>query len=348
MIMPTMLYPASCFLSNGPYKYFGAQFCIIALCLTQFCVVNVKTAQDYCMVYRLTVVLPNTRIHEYFMKWQIAVIIQLFLLGLSLETSITSYLSFKEPGAPTKEYIDSWFVEPIEEYWSGFHELLNISEAGNKNFRRLPDFNRNATILCTNWFSPHLKRLVWHGILIIAVSEVFCFAMAATIFGILRKNISRYESKLAQLGIAENNRILPYHIGRFSRKTYSMHLQLTTLIAVQYISPIIFLIGPISVLIYRQFYGTDVVTRALGDQVVIAFSLYGCANTLLTLAFVAPYRNYTKKKLSGLLLRIGLRKKPDAGKFVTSANTLSLNRLPESSFNIDSFAKISERNISRK
>ncbi|KAI1692002.1 serpentine type 7TM GPCR chemoreceptor srh domain-containing protein [Ditylenchus destructor] len=330
MIMPSMLYPASCILSNGPYKYFGAQFCLIALCFTLFCVVNVKTAQDYCMMYRLTVILPNKRIHEYFMKWQIAVLTQLFLLGLSLETSLTLYLSFREPGALTKEYIDTWFVEPIEEYW------------------RLPDFNRNATILCTNWFSPHQTRLVWTGISIIAVSEVFCFVMAATIFGILRKNISRYESKLAQLGIAENNRILPYHVGRFSRKTYSMHLQLTTLIVVQYISPIIFLIGPLSVLIYKQFGGTDVPTRALGDSMVVAFSLYGCANTLLTLAFVAPYRNFTKKKLLGLLLRIGLRKRPDANKFVTSANTFSLNRLPESSFNIDSFARISERNVSRK
>lgn len=105
--------------------------------------------------------------------------------------------------------------------------------------------------------------------------------------------------------------------------------------------------GPIFVILYKNvFYATsDVPSHALGDSLVISFSLYGCANAFLTLAFVAPYRTYTKRKLLDFLTRLGLRKTPSSSKLVTPGNTNSLNRLPESSFNIDGLANINERNV---
>ncbi|KAI1705649.1 serpentine type 7TM GPCR chemoreceptor srh domain-containing protein [Ditylenchus destructor] len=332
MFMPNMLYPASCILSNGPYKYLGPQFCLILFTFIVCCAVNGITAQDYCMMYRLTIILPNQRIHEYFMKWQAVVLIQLILWAVSLEVSISTLLTFMTPQNATA-YLNHWYDDAIYDWFDAKWYL--------------PPYNKNSTIICTDWFSPYLRKQVWSGVIFLATSELCCFAMAATIFGILRKNISRYESNLAQLGFEENNRTLPYHIGRFSRKTYSMHLQLTALIVAQYLSPIIFLAGPIFVILYKNvFYATsDVPSHALGDSLVISFSLYGCANAFLTLAFVAPYRTYTKRKLLDFLTRLGLRKTPSTSKLVTPGNTNSLNRLPESSFNIDGLANINERNV---
>ncbi|KAI1717554.1 serpentine type 7TM GPCR chemoreceptor srh domain-containing protein [Ditylenchus destructor] len=332
MFMPNMLYPASCILSNGPYKYLGPQFCLITFTFLVCCGVNGITAQDYCMMYRLTIILPNQRIHEYFMKWQAVVLIQLILWAIGLEVSISSYLTFMTP-QNTTEYLNHWYDDAIYDWFTPKWYL--------------PPYNKNATIICTAWFSPYQTRLLWSGAIFLVTSELCCFALAVTIFGILRKNISRYESNLAQLGFAENNRTLPYRIGRFSRKTYSMHLQLTALIVAQYLSPIVFLVGPIFVIIYKNinYAESDVPSHALGDSIVIAFSLYGCANALLTLTFVAPYRIYTKRKLLDLLTKLGMRKRPSPSKLVTPGNTISLSRLPESSFNIDSLARINERNV---
>ncbi|KAI1702791.1 serpentine type 7TM GPCR chemoreceptor srh domain-containing protein [Ditylenchus destructor] len=402
MFMPNLLYPASCILSNGPYKYLGPQLCLIMFIFTAFCAVNGKTAQDYCMMYRLTIILPNQRIHELFMKWQTVVLIQLILWAVSFEICITAFLAFRDPfifpaccavnGKTAQDYcmmyrltiilpnqrihelfmkwqtvvliqLILWavsfeicitaflaFRDPATsvEYLNNWNDV--ITSAGEVSFNekwKLPPFNKSSIIICTDWRSGPLSRIVWTGAIFMATSELFCFVMAASIFGILQKNVSRYESNVAQLGLVESNRILPYRIGRFSRKTYSMHLQLTGLVVAQYLSPIIFAVAPLSVMVYKNVHNdnNDVASHGTGEKIVIAFSLYGFANIALTLTFVAPYRNYTKRKFLEFFTRLGLMKRPSPSKLLTASNSVSLNRLTESSVNNDNYARINERNV---
>ncbi|KAI1696351.1 serpentine type 7TM GPCR chemoreceptor srd domain-containing protein [Ditylenchus destructor] len=110
MSAPNMLYPSSCIIVNGPYNYFGPQFCIILFVFTFWCIANGKTAQDYCMMYRLTVVLPNQRVHELFMKWQTAVLIQIIFWAVSLEISLMVFFIFRN-FQDSKEYLDGWYDE---------------------------------------------------------------------------------------------------------------------------------------------------------------------------------------------------------------------------------------------
>ncbi|KAI1704158.1 serpentine type 7TM GPCR chemoreceptor srh domain-containing protein [Ditylenchus destructor] len=276
-LMPNMLYPTSCVVVNGFFKFFGARFSLVMVSFVTFCAYNGKMAQDYCMMYRLTIIMESNRIHETFLRLPCVILFQIVMFCVSFTAAIFAYFSFMDDSLA---YLDRF-----------------PSESGKTEEWRIPQFNRNAVMVCTAWFDKSLTNMVTLSVWILGISEVLCFLMAASIFFILRKNISR-----------------------FSKKTYAMHMQLTLLIVMQYISPIFFMFGPVSIILVRQFIQVnDPPQNSFGDFLGTSCSLYGCANTCLTLIFVTPYRRYTCEKLLSLFTRLRSRKVASLQRVAASA-----------------------------
>ena len=83
----------------------------------------------------------------------------------------------------------------------------------------------------------------------------------------------------------------------FSSRTYRMHMQLTALLALQLLCPIVCIAMPVSILcLYSVFYG-HALTLEGGEVGVTALALYATVNSLLTLLFVTPFRRYTANGL---------------------------------------------------
>ncbi|KAI1709761.1 serpentine type 7TM GPCR chemoreceptor srh domain-containing protein [Ditylenchus destructor] len=103
--------------------------------------------------------------------------------------------------------------------------------------------------------------------------EILCSILAIVIIKILRRNVRAY-----------------------SKKTYKIQIQLTFLLIIQLLSPIVFLMVPI---LYPGINGLAVhgTSEATGDLTVIFLSLYALNNPVLTIMFVTPYRRYTLSKL---------------------------------------------------
>uniref|UniRef100_A0A914PIP2 G protein-coupled receptor n=1 Tax=Panagrolaimus davidi TaxID=227884 RepID=A0A914PIP2_9BILA len=117
------------------------------------------------------------------------------------------------------------------------------------------------------------------------VSEIVCLLSVRWIFKILRKNVSS-----------------------FSAQTYKLHRQMTLLLYLQILNPIIFIWFPIGSCIFAVFLKLDF-RKNTGIWGLIFMSFYSISNTLLTIGFVSPYRNFTAKYTYGLIMKLPFLKK---------------------------------------
>ncbi|KAH7701612.1 hypothetical protein AAVH_31252, partial [Aphelenchoides avenae] len=153
---------------------------------------------------------------------------------------------------------------------------------------RPPPYNRNGTIVCGQFWPPEsIKYLLWMGGGLVAFIEVVATALSISIFAVLQMN-KKY----------------------FSKQTRRMHIQLTALVVAQFLSPLVFMTGPITNMLTNLLLKRSVdywdepisgdlsmLTQTTSDIYVLSFSLYGFMNALLTVIFVAPYRQHLCKKV---------------------------------------------------
>lgn len=141
------------------------------------------------------------------------------------------------------------------------------------------------------------------------VSEIVCLWTVTWILKILRKNVSN-----------------------FSAQTYKLHRQMTILLYLQVLfkqiciifntvlvfmdkdtffqilNPIIFIWFPIASCIFAVFLKLDF-RKNTGIWGLLFMSFYSLSNTLLTIGFVSPYRNFTKRYTVGIIMKLPCLKK---------------------------------------
>ncbi|KAH7703625.1 hypothetical protein AAVH_29198 [Aphelenchoides avenae] len=82
---------------------------------------------------------------------------------------------------------------------------------------------------------------------------------------------------------------------------------------------------PLVTLLVRHGSSSDSLpTKSLGDAYIVAFSLYGYANSLLTLFFLAPYRRKVKEHVRGLASKFGYNSKEGQNSVTVVSQSLSL------------------------
>ncbi|CAD5220337.1 unnamed protein product [Bursaphelenchus xylophilus] len=99
-------------------------------------------------------------------------------------------------------------------------------------------------------------------------------------------------------------RILDSKKASFSKVTYRLHRQLTIALGIQLSTPFFFIILPVSIgiiLVASNFRGGSHVVMELA---ILFIDLYGAVNSLITLYFVKPYRNFLVLKMKQFLFTI--------------------------------------------
>jgi hypothetical protein len=90
-------------------------------------------------------------------------------------------------------------------------------------------------------------------------------------------------------------------------KDHFENFQLNWLSILQFCLPFIFLIGPVGYAFYLAFTSSPS-TNTLGNITLIFLSLYTLANSLATLLFVGPYRDFTLQLFR--LKKVAVQKPP--------------------------------------
>uniref|UniRef100_A0A7E4W3Y1 7TM GPCR serpentine receptor class x (Srx) domain-containing protein n=1 Tax=Panagrellus redivivus TaxID=6233 RepID=A0A7E4W3Y1_PANRE len=106
-------------------------------------------------------------------------------------------------------------------------------------------------------------------------------------------------------------RMLSQNSKNFSKKTYRLQLQLSFVLVIQIILPLIFVVGPLSVLFIYMVYLKIPLTRTAAYIGVSLLTVYPSLNTLITIVCVTPYRNFTVK---WMMVIVNLIKRPCFGK----------------------------------
>jgi hypothetical protein len=111
------------------------------------------------------------------------------------------------------------------------------------------------------------------------ISEILCITLIYLILSILHANAAL-----------------------FSRNTYKLHFQFTVLLAVQLLTPFVFILLPITLCLIAALFDRYSPQFA-GQMGFIMITLYGMANALFTILFVGPYRAHAYRKLVFPVLR---------------------------------------------
>ncbi|CAD5220341.1 unnamed protein product [Bursaphelenchus xylophilus] len=85
----------------------------------------------------------------------------------------------------------------------------------------------------------------------------------------------------------------------FSKITYKLHRQLTIALGVQLLTPFLFIVLPVSygvIQIFRWKLSLDA-----GRMIINFIELYGCSNSLVTLYFIKPYRDFLLSKIRAFI-----------------------------------------------
>ncbi|KAI1712414.1 serpentine type 7TM GPCR chemoreceptor srh domain-containing protein [Ditylenchus destructor] len=210
----------------------------------------------FCLMFRFTVVLPNPKIHEWFMKPVSLILMQIYCIAFSSAYAIPLY---------------SIILKDKE---------LVLSIKGSSQYFNLPLPKPNSIIIAVNFNHPEsLALLNGTGRYAIAIVvgllsiQIFCVGITFYIIKKLRQNA---------------------HL--FSRKTYTLQIQFTLVLAFQLVSPLIFFLAPICYSLIRAVIHASIFDRLSGNIGTVLLSLYTFSNSLVTVMFVRPYRNYTLAK----------------------------------------------------
>ncbi|KAI1706510.1 serpentine type 7TM GPCR chemoreceptor srh domain-containing protein [Ditylenchus destructor] len=219
-----------------------------------FAAVNVFNAQMFCLLFRVTVVLPNPKVHEWFMKPVSLILSQIYWMALSLGYAIPLYSILLK---------DNILVT----YLTVTSKNLNLQPTKPDTVVIAVDFNPDIPV---GIYTTRYCAAIVGGVIYF---EIICLAMTIYIIKRLRKNA---------------------HL--FSKKTYSLQIQFTLVLAFQLLSPLIFVLVPVSCAIIFAIMGTSSFGRSDGRTGIVLLSIYTLSNSLVTVLFVTPYRKYTLAK----------------------------------------------------
>lgn len=101
------------------------------------------------------------------------------------------------------------------------------------------------------------------------------------------------------------------HASNFTAKTYRMHLQLTVILIVQQITPIVFIITPIVTIIAIAIRngGSVYISKTAFSVVVALATFYPMTNAAICIVFITPYWNFTKEWVFWILYKLHIIKK---------------------------------------
>lgn len=101
------------------------------------------------------------------------------------------------------------------------------------------------------------------------------------------------------LGFFMSGHIILYlkrNVKSFNKKTYKMHLQLTIILIIQQITPLFFMILPITTIgIFALTENIDKISSTSFNIGVTILAIYPSTNALICIIFITPYWNFTKK-----------------------------------------------------
>ncbi|KAI1693079.1 serpentine type 7TM GPCR chemoreceptor srh domain-containing protein [Ditylenchus destructor] len=260
-LAPHHVYPMSGATVHGFSQDFGLDFAHVMVCAVVFSAVQIMAAEFYCLLYRLTVVFQNRKVHKIFMHPISKVFAQILFVCIGLFFSVPTF----------HLYLDKEGVVISQTSWINF---------AAQSLHYTIELHDNSIILLINLDTTFFTAAKVICCCLCAFS-VICLLIIFAILRALRKNAHT-----------------------FSKKTYKIHLQLTILLIVQLICPVVFVILPTGVSLifalsgYFTPQGFGVV---LGHVFMIAISFYGTANSILTMFFVKPYRRHTKSLLQKIL-----------------------------------------------
>ncbi|KAI1695290.1 serpentine type 7TM GPCR chemoreceptor srh domain-containing protein [Ditylenchus destructor] len=112
---PKVLFPYGCASVNGFFQYFGQTGAKVGLSIVLFTAVCVIMAEVNCLLYRMTVILSDERIHEWYMKPVCVIFIQIVIIGLAAVYGIRLFdifLDEKQIPEWLQRYSLVWLVPP--------------------------------------------------------------------------------------------------------------------------------------------------------------------------------------------------------------------------------------------
>ncbi|KAI1692610.1 serpentine type 7TM GPCR chemoreceptor srh domain-containing protein [Ditylenchus destructor] len=178
---PKVLFPYGCASVNGFFQYFGQTGAKVGMSMVLFTAVCVIMAEVNCLLYRMTVILSDQRIHEWYLKPVCVIFIQIVILGMASAYGIRLFDIFLD-GQQIPEWLQRyslvWPVPPPS----------------------------NDTILLAIEFDPaftktHSRASALTTTIGICTLELLCGSMTFFIIRTLRKTAHMYSRKTYKLQI---------------------------------------------------------------------------------------------------------------------------------------------------
>jgi hypothetical protein len=116
--------------------------------------------------------------------------------------------------------------------------------------------------------APMFYKYMGLVLIIFVISECLCFILLVLILKALRRNLHT-----------------------FSEHTYRMHIQFTYCLALQILSPLLYIFVPVCAGIITALNALRP-TKLLVEISFLCIIFYGLSNSLLTIVFVSPYRKH--------------------------------------------------------
>lgn len=131
-----------------------------------------------------------------------------------------------------------------------------------------PQIKPEDIVIFFDFWSPALYKYI----ILVLVISVISQNISLTLVVLTLKNLRTYSHK-------------------FSRQTYRMHVQFTILLGCQLLSPIIYIFVPLSMGIAATLFLLKP-KKILLDVSFLGIAFYGLSNSLLSIAFISPYRRH--------------------------------------------------------
>ncbi|CAD5220345.1 unnamed protein product [Bursaphelenchus xylophilus] len=259
-VHPDPIFPFPGAYVRGLFRHFGSFGGKFSMALMFNTVAFAISAQCYCIMYRYAMLMDDLRIFHGMLRPTTWIFVY---IGKFTFAGVNTYVLYKmtlEGDAATDDMI-SLYPRLASSY-----EGLNI-----------PDISNSVLI--------YMQESV----------DVFTLSALAVVF------IGFFTAEFVSVGCI-------YHILKkleekrrnFTERTYRLHRQLTTVLAFQLATPVLFIMCPITISLVCQILNSGF-NASLGQYAILSLDLYGAANSFITIYFVKPYRVYVLRKVSKLI-----------------------------------------------
>ncbi|KAH7705155.1 hypothetical protein AAVH_27645 [Aphelenchoides avenae] len=166
--------------------------------------------------------------------------------------------------------------------------------------REVPPYDPNATVVCMDsWPTEKILHVIVLGLSELTATVILCVTLSA--------------------GTFISMRVIGKHLTAYTRK---LNVQLTSLLILQFTVQLLLIATPLfGIMVQRVVFKNEGPKPFLGVLYVFAFCLYGYANAVLTLLFVAPYRMRIVAHCSRIAEAAGIKRRRLVAKQVTVAST---------------------------